>query len=134
MKVYVVQVEELLFFSELIINISQRNKQLKLLCYFQRLPRANEILISLAVIHNSRAAILSLHACKMVSKTKLKEEISKECIATHHSEGMGEQANKLFFLKKKKTLRNISTSACSTSSNMGLQPGTHQLSYNSVGH
>lgn len=133
MKVYVVQVEELLFFSELIINISQRNKQLKLLCYFQRLPRANEILISLAVIHNSRAAILSLHACKMVSKTKLKEEISKECIATHHSEGMGEQANKLFFLKKQ-TLRNISTSACSTSSNVGLQPGTHQLSYNSMGH
>lgn len=132
MKVYVVQVEELLFFSELIINISQRNKQLKLLCYFQRLPRANEILISLAVIHNSRAAILSLHACKMVSKTKLKEEISKECIATHHSEGRGEQANKPFFLKK--TLRNISTSACSTSSNMGLHPGTHQLSYNSMGH
>lgn len=69
----------------------------------------------------------------MVSKTKLKEEISKECIATHHSEGMGEQANKLFFLKKQ-TLRSISTSACSTSSNMGLQPGTHQLSYNSMGH
>lgn len=68
----------------------------------------------------------------MVSKTKLKEEISKECIATHHSEGMGEQANKPFFLKK--TLQNISTSACSTSSNMELHPGTHQLSYNSMGH
>lgn len=38
MKVYVGQVEELLFFSELIINISRGNKQLRLLSYFQRLP------------------------------------------------------------------------------------------------
>lgn len=38
MKVYVGQVEELLFFSELIINISWGNKQLRLLSYFQRLP------------------------------------------------------------------------------------------------
>lgn len=61
-EVSVVHVEESLFFSELMINISQGNKQLKLLCYFQRLPGAIEILISLAIIRNTRTAILSVHA------------------------------------------------------------------------
>lgn len=31
-----------------------------------------------------------MHMCKIVSKNKLEEEISEECVATHQSEGMGE--------------------------------------------
>lgn len=90
MKVYVGQVEELLFFSELIINISRGNKQLRLLSYFQRLPWGKWNTNFICSIIQGQLYCPHMHMCKIVSKNKLEEEISEECIATHQSEGMGE--------------------------------------------